>query len=80
MLKKKKKHTVIPTIGGHKWRNGGTFDKKLSLAIPTIGGQCRNGEMSEWQHVTPQARSGREIGLRRSFRAICWFPKLGNCF
>ena len=47
-----KKHTVIPTIGGKKCRNDGTFDRKLSVAIPTTGGPCRTGEMSESQHVT----------------------------
>ena len=49
---KKKQHTVIPTIGGKKCRNDGTFDRKLNVAIPTIGGPCRTGEMSECQHVT----------------------------
>ena len=29
---------------------------------------------------SPQARSGREIGLKTSFGAICWFPELGYCF
>ena len=43
-VKKKKKHTVIPTIGGKKCRNDGTFDRKLSVAIPTIGGPCWTGE------------------------------------
>jgi len=33
---KKIKHTAIPTIGGKKCRNDGTFNRTLSVAILTI--------------------------------------------